>query len=223
MRVAAAVLAVSILAVLDLPALDAAGLISSSVLATPSSLHRRQPWLLISRGGSDEDDDEDDSDVDNDDSEEFEEEDFVEIEVDDEVEMDEDEEEDVVMVKAAMKATEKVKAKATAATKKAVSAKMATKKRPSLVKRYVPYIIRACLNPVTVFAMTKAYFASLINLDYLAEVCFVENRACIVERSFWELTLVWNYRIHHRDCGVRWKKRLRNPGRQVADVRANEP
>lgn len=40
----------------------------------------------------------------------------------------------------------------------------------SLYKRYVPYIVRACLNPFTLLAMTKAYFVSLCDINYLKEV-----------------------------------------------------
>ncbi len=45
-------------------------------------------------------------------------------------------------------------------------------KRKSLYKSYVPYIIRACLNPFTLIAMTKAYFISLCDINYLKEVSF---------------------------------------------------
>eukprot|EP00578_Thalassiosira_sp_NH16_P007160 CAMPEP_0181122630 /NCGR_PEP_ID=MMETSP1071-20121207/25422_1 /TAXON_ID=35127 /ORGANISM="Thalassiosira sp., Strain NH16" /LENGTH=194 /DNA_ID=CAMNT_0023207625 /DNA_START=40 /DNA_END=624 /DNA_ORIENTATION=- len=43
----------------------------------------------------------------------------------------------------------------------------------SLYKRYVPYIIRACVNPFTLIAMTKAYFVSLCDINYLKEVSFI--------------------------------------------------
>ena len=40
----------------------------------------------------------------------------------------------------------------------------------SLYKRFVPYIIRACINPFTLLAMTKSYFVSLCDINYLKEV-----------------------------------------------------
>ena len=49
---------------------------------------------------------------------------------------------------------------------------MKSKKKSSgggLIKK-IPYIVRALANPFTVFAMTKGYFASLFNIDYLQEV-----------------------------------------------------
>jgi hypothetical protein len=43
------------------------------------------------------------------------------------------------------------------------------KKKPSSVSLFrVPYVIRAFLNPATVFKMTVAYWASLFDLDYLS-------------------------------------------------------
>ena len=81
-----------------------------------------------------------------------------------------------MMVKAAKKASHKSKEKLTAAVKAKVSAKLAapalkTKKSGGLFKS-IPYIIRASLNPFTLIAMTKAYFESLFNLNYLQEVRF---------------------------------------------------
>jgi hypothetical protein len=152
-------------------------------IATPfkNTLPSRQRWIVVPRGGSD------DSDQDNSDeydSEEMEEDIIIE---DDEVEYDDDteEEEDIVMVKSAVKASEKAKAKKTAAVKETVNAKLSAKraKKPSLVKRYVPYIVRASLSPLTLFAMTKAYFASLFNLDYLAEDSSQDLRSALEEKA----------------------------------------
>ena len=50
-------------------------------------------------------------------------------------------------------------------------------KRKSLYRSHVPYIIRACLNPFTLIAMTKAYFVSLCDINYLKEVSFDILRA----------------------------------------------
>jgi hypothetical protein len=172
-------LAVSVLAILCLPGLEAATprLIHPSVLAKPSLGRTRQPWLLVPRGGSDSNDEYDDEDKKEEEGDDEEEDDETANEYDEEVE-----EDDVVIIKSAVKATEKLQAKKTAVTKKAVNAKLSTpkkKKGPSLVKRYVPYIVRACLSPVTLFAMTKGYFQSLFNLDYLAEVCLIcDHQSC---------------------------------------------
>lgn len=138
-----------------------------------NNAHSRHPWVVVPRGGS-VSDEYDSEEYDSDDEEEEEEEEDIIIEDDeDEYDSDEEEKEDIVMVNSAVKATQKTKAKKTAAVKETVSAKLSVKKpkKPSLVKRFVPYIVRACFNPFTVMTMTKAYFASLFNLDYLAEVC----------------------------------------------------
>ena len=39
-----------------------------------------------------------------------------------------------------------------------------------IYKRYVPYIIRAVLNPFVLMRMTKSYFVSLCDINYLKEV-----------------------------------------------------
>mmetsp|Transcript_31936 Transcript_31936/g.95629 ORF Transcript_31936/g.95629 Transcript_31936/m.95629 type:complete len:218 (-) Transcript_31936:459-1112(-) len=123
---------------------------------------RQSEMLALSvRGGARrvyDDEDEYDSDVDEYDSES------------------EEEEERVAMLsKSTRKAAVKVKSKKAAVMKKAVSASLSQtkpKKQKSLLAiLHVPYIMRACLNPFTFLAMTKAYFASLFNIDYLAEVC----------------------------------------------------
>lgn len=167
--------------VLFLPFLQAAAplgrmhLVSNKPLNT---VHDRHPWVLVPRGGSDLD--EDDSDYDSDD-EEIEEDIIIEDDEDEYDSESEEEEEDVVMVKSAVKATQKAKSKKTEAVKKTVSAKLSVKKKkkPSLVKRYVPYIVRASLSPLTLIAMTKAYFASLFNLNYLAEVSVMMHVAIV--------------------------------------------
>ena len=51
----------------------------------------------------------------------------------------------------------------------------------SMYKRYVPYIIRACLNPFTLMRMTKSYFVSLCDINYLKEVRYI---LCIVFVDF---------------------------------------
>ena len=70
---------------------------------------------------------------------------------------------------AAIKSKVKV---AMASSSSASATKVAVKKAGggSLYKRHVPYIIRACVNPFTFFAMVKTYFASLCDINYLKEV-----------------------------------------------------
>jgi outer membrane biosynthesis protein TonB len=145
--------------------------------------------LLVARGGAtavDEDDEE---------SEDEEEElAVVNEEEDDEEEEEEKKEEEekaeaklaaAKLASATVKKTRKAKSKK-AATKKAsvkkvLKAKLTkaklTKEKPAVTKKEkkkgsllkflrLPYIVRACLNPFTVFAMTRAYWASLCNLNY---------------------------------------------------------
>jgi hypothetical protein len=91
---------------------------------------------------------------------------------------------DAKMAKSALQATQKSKAKQTANVKKVMSAELKaapSKKRASssshnlLKLLHVPYIVRATINPITLFRMTRAYFASLFNLNYLKEV---RNMGC---------------------------------------------
>lgn len=73
-------------------------------------------------------------------------------------------------LKKTVRAQVKVAETVTATAKKAVSSKL--KKKRSLLKAlHVPYLIRASLNPFTLWKMTVAYWASLVNLDYLKKVC----------------------------------------------------
>ena len=103
--------------------------------------------------------------------------DDFDLESSDEETEDEEEEEDVKLTTAAVKATEKVRAKKTASAKSAVNAGLASeaskksvaKKKKSSFK--LPYVVSAFLNPFTVIAMTKAYWASLFNLNYITKVC----------------------------------------------------
>jgi len=74
-------------------------------------------------------------------------------------------EEEEVLVKAA-------KATVAKAAKKAVASGLAAskpkKKKSSGLKLFrLPYIVGVVLNPFTLIAMTKGYWASLFNLDYL--------------------------------------------------------
>jgi len=91
----------------------------------------------------------------------------VEIESSDEEETD-DEEEEVVPTLA--KATKKA---ATKAVKTTVAAALKPKKKKKsssgLMKFFkIPYIVKACLNPVVFFQMTAGYWQSLFAINYMA-------------------------------------------------------
>ena len=129
---------------------------------------RLQNQLFMFRGGAVASDDEYDED-----------------EYDSEYESDEEEEVEPIVTKAKKLATStksatqkkalKQTAVKTAALKSKVSVAMASSssskaavtKRKGVYKRFVPYIVRACLNPFTLVAMTKAYFVSLLDINYL--------------------------------------------------------
>jgi hypothetical protein len=136
-----------------------------------SFLAQQRPVLkldnsLVLRGGAAvdvEDDSEDEFEIESSDEEEEEEEEEEEAKV------------DPKLAKAALAAASKAKAKAKMAAKTAVSSTLEAtaalkpkKKKSSLMKLLsIPYIIKACLNPFVLFQMTKGYWASLFNLDYL--------------------------------------------------------
>jgi hypothetical protein len=151
---------------------------------------KQSQHLLLSmllRGGSDENDDAeenaaDDDDEDNDDvaaKEEDEDDDESAPAVVEDVKF------DAALAAAALKSATKTKIKAaqqkSAMLKKTVNAKLASsasasskksspKKGNPLSKMIrIPYIVRAALNPFTFFAMTKSYWASLFNLNYLQQ------------------------------------------------------
>lgn len=129
-----------------------------SVLSSPA---------LLSRGGSDEYDD-GESEYDSD---------------------EEDEEPIIVKTKALASSTKskivqrkKIAAKSAAAKAMSTSKPTTTGGVGKLYRRMVPYIIRACLNPFTFVRMSRAYFASLIDINYLKEVSrFVDF--CFEEKS----------------------------------------
>jgi hypothetical protein len=132
---------------------------SPNKLTASSSAHRS---LHRVRGGAIVDDDEGDSDGYDEDEEE-------------------DDEEIVEKLAASTKTVAQKKKTANIKTKVKVAmmsssgtAKSSTKSAPrkSLYRRHIPYIIRACLNPFTLIAMTKAYFVSLCDINYLKEVSF---------------------------------------------------
>jgi len=50
-------------------------------------------------------------------------------------------------------------------------------------KRYVPHIVRACLNPIMLVKMTRAYFASLVDIHYLKEEPSQNLRSALEEKA----------------------------------------
>eukprot|EP00555_Chaetoceros_dichaeta_P009574 CAMPEP_0198273598 /NCGR_PEP_ID=MMETSP1447-20131203/57365_1 /TAXON_ID=420782 /ORGANISM="Chaetoceros dichaeta, Strain CCMP1751" /LENGTH=169 /DNA_ID=CAMNT_0043967349 /DNA_START=263 /DNA_END=772 /DNA_ORIENTATION=+ len=67
-------------------------------------------------------------------------------------------------------------------SKVATEVKKRKKKKPSLLKK-IPYILRAFVNPFTVLAMTRGYFASLINIDYMQEDSSQNLRSALEEKA----------------------------------------
>lgn len=80
---------------------------------------------------------------------------------------------DEKLSKAAEAAMEKARKKRAEETKAAIASskvKATKKKKGNMLKILrLPYVIRAFLNPFTVAAMTKHYFASLFNVNYLED------------------------------------------------------
>jgi hypothetical protein len=144
---------------------------SSVSFAIPTRTLLRNKNLVGLRGGATLEVDEDDDDL--------------EIESSDEEYEEEEETLDPKLAKAAQASAVKLKAKATATAKAAVSAKLETpapkKKKSSLFKIFkIPYIVKALVNPFVVWQMTRGYFASLVNLDYLDDKkVSVSFRVCV--------------------------------------------
>jgi hypothetical protein len=135
----------------------------------------------------------------------------MEEETDDEEEFEDEEEEeemelDASLAASALKSTTKTKASSSksAAVKKTMSAKLATKKpkkKGSLLKfLHVPYIVRACLNPFTVLSMTKHFWLSLVNLEYPPKVRFLRLCPSASSYMFSDLTL-FACRMFRKICG----------------------
>ena len=100
--------------------------------------------------------------VDNDDEEEEE----TEIEEDYDSDLDEDEENLVTPVVKATQKSAKVQVAQVMEKTKPIKIKKRSRQSPLLK---LPYILRALLNPFTVMSMTKAYFASLFNINYMQD------------------------------------------------------
>jgi hypothetical protein len=155
------------------------------VPSVPSSPLWGYRSTLLVRGGGDDDDEEEE-----DDEEEAVESPKAETVDDDEddleVKDDEDEEEeeaevspkkesvklDASLAAAALKSASKAKVSQQASVKKAVNIQLKAKAVSKTSRRIfprIPYILRASLNPFTLLAMTKSYWASLFNLNYLQQ------------------------------------------------------
>ena len=138
----------------------------------------------ILRGGGgvvvEEEDDDDDEDEEEEDEEEEDEEEEEEAEI------------DPSLAKAAMRSSVKAKKKQRKSTKKEMNEKLASnapaktykrKSKGGLLKAIgVPYVIRAFINPFTVFAMTKLYFRSLFDPFYLKQVSVPGRRRPMPQR-----------------------------------------
>lgn len=121
--------------------------------------------------------------------------DDLESDYDDYEESDEEEkqvEEEIETLSASAKQVlEKAKKKKKSLVKKTVSESLSKSKKAkrsssssstSILKK-IPYIVRAFMNPFTVFAMTKGYFASLFNIDYLQEDISQNLRSALQEKA----------------------------------------
>lgn len=92
----------------------------------------------------------------------------VDIESSDEEETDDEEEEEILLAPKLAKATKKAAKKA---VKKSVAAAMKPKKKKSSLMKFfqIPYIVKACLNPMVLFQMTAGYWKSLYNINYMSD------------------------------------------------------
>ncbi|CAB9526952.1 expressed unknown protein [Seminavis robusta] len=133
------------------------------------------------------------------DSDDEEEESEDEEEEEEKVDLDEEEEEEeeipkkkakATLAASAVKAASKSKAKKTASVKAAIKTGLADtptvpkKKKSGLLSILkIPYIIKASLNPMTLFAMTKAYWGSLFNLNYIKKDTSQDLRSALEEKA----------------------------------------
>jgi len=109
-------------------------------------------------------------------------------------EYDSEEEEEAIRVipkklkKSTVRAAKKAGSKKSAASKRAIGATLyetkPKKRKASLAKVLrIPYIVRACLNPITCFVMMRAYLASLFNIDYLVEESSQSLRSALEDKA----------------------------------------
>lgn len=153
---------------------------------------KKESYLMLQtlRGGSESDVEADASDDDTD----------VALEENDSESDDEEEqeEEESALIQATKQSLKKKKQQTQKQIKDTVSASLASssiqekkknkkKKQASSTKQLssfkIPYILKALLNPFTVIAMTKGYFASLFNIDYLQEDVSQSLRSALQEKA----------------------------------------
>jgi len=128
------------------------------------SIQKDNIAFLIPKGGANAVEIEYDSDEEVDESE---------SEYESESESEEEEEEAATLLKSTVASTAKRQKKQKEETKSTMSAvlqKQKKKRKSMFPKIRLPYLLRACLNPFTLFSMTKTYWASLINISYLEEL-----------------------------------------------------
>jgi len=134
-----------------------------AVTKSTISIQKNNVVFLIPKGGANAVEIEEDTDEEYDESE-------SEYESESESE---EEEEAAALLKSTVASTAKLQKKQKRETKSTMSAvlqKQKKKRKSMFPKIRLPYLMRACLNPFTLFSMTKAYFASLINISYLEEI-----------------------------------------------------
>jgi hypothetical protein len=121
---------------------------------------------IIPRGGDDDEYDSEEYDSDEDDSEEEEVEPIVT-----KTKKLASSTKNVVQTKKRKEVKSKVKvALSSSSTKSKSVSSRSSNSSGGIYKRYVPYIIRAVLNPFVLMRMTKSYFVSLCDINYLKEV-----------------------------------------------------
>jgi len=91
----------------------------------------------------------------------------VDIESSDEEETDDEEEEAPTLTKATKKAATKAVKKSVAVAMKSSQKKSRFPKLSNIFR--LPYIVKACLNPVVFLKMTSGYWKSLYNINYMSE------------------------------------------------------
>ena len=83
----------------------------------------------------------------------------------------------------------KSRRKKTKAVKKTVNVSLSKTKSSVSSKKSngpllrIPYVVRMFMNPLTIFAMTKAYFGSLFNVDYLDEDTSQTLRSALEQKA----------------------------------------
>jgi hypothetical protein len=105
---------------------------------------------------------------------------------DEDLNEEEKEEGEETLAASTMKKIERAKLSSVKKEVASTLAKTAKKKsKTSLYAAVVPYIVRASMNPFTLFAMVKAYWISLFDLDFLKkkEVAGQDLRSALEEKA----------------------------------------